>query len=105
MKTKLGIAAALCVAMFLSGCGSSPETLIVGKWQAGESGFKLTAEFSKDGTAKLNVFGQTVRGTYKLDGDELEWTLNGKTTKCKAKVTATEMELTSEGKTITYKKV
>ena len=105
MKTKLGIAAALCVAMFLSACGSSPETLIVGKWQAGESGFKLTAEFSKDGSAKLNMFGHTVLGTYKLDGDELEWTLNGKTTKCKAKVTAAEMELTSEGKTITYKKV
>ena len=93
------------MAIFLSACGSSPENLIIGKWQAGESGFKLTAEVSKDGTAKLNMFGHTVRGTYKPDGDELEWTLHGKTTKSKAKVTATEMELTSECKTITYKKV
>jgi hypothetical protein len=91
--------------MFLSGCGSSPESLIIGKWQAGETGFKITAEFSKNGTAKLNMFGHTVHGTYKLDGDELEWTVGGKTTKSKAKVTTTEMELTSEGKTITYKKI
>ena len=105
MKTKLGLAVAICVAMFLSACGSSPENLIVGKWQAGESGLKITAEFSKNGTAKLNMFGHTVRGTYKLDGDELEWTVNGKTTKSKAKVTTAEMELTSEGKTITYKRI
>jgi uncharacterized protein (TIGR03066 family) len=105
MKTKLGFAALICAALFLSGCGSSPESLIIGKWQAGETGLKLTAEFGKDGTAKLNMFGHTVRGTYKIDGDDLEWTLGGKTTKCKAKVTDTEMELTSEGKTITYKKI
>jgi hypothetical protein len=38
-------------------------------------------------------------------GDELEWTLNDKTTKSKVKVTATELQVTSEGKTVTYKKV
>jgi hypothetical protein len=37
--------------------------------------------------------------------DELEWTLNGKTTKSKVKVTATTLVVTSEGKTVTYKKV
>jgi uncharacterized protein (TIGR03066 family) len=105
MKTKLGFVTVACVAVFVSACGSSPEKLIVGKWEAGESGFKLTVEFAKDGNAKLTMLRQTLSGKYKLNGDELEWTLNGKTTKGKVKVTATEMELTSEGKTIKYKKV
>jgi hypothetical protein len=34
-----------------------------------------------------------------LNGDELEWSLNGKTTKSNVKVITTEMELTSKGKT------
>ena len=105
MKTKHGILAAACVALFLSGCGSNPQDQILGKWEAGESGVKLTAEFARDGEAKLGIFGKTLVGTYKLNGDELEWSLNGITTKSKVKVTATEMELSSEGKTITYKKL
>jgi|SRR5271166_3139826 len=105
MKTKLGILAVACVVLFVSGCGSSPQDQILGKWEAGESGFKLTAEFARGGKAKLTMFGKPLQGTYKLNGDELEWTLNGKTTKCKIKVTTTEMELSSEGNTIKYKKV
>jgi uncharacterized protein (TIGR03066 family) len=105
MKTKLGIVVVACVALFVSGCGSSAENLIVGKWEAGESGLKLTVELAKDGKAKITMFGQTLQGTYRLNGDELEWTLNGKTTKSNVKVTRTEMELTSDGKTIKYKKV
>jgi hypothetical protein len=106
MKTKLAFVVLACAALSLTGCGSGPQDLIVGKWEAGGAGVKLTAEFTKDGKAKLTIFGQTVQGTYKVNGgDELEWTLNGKTTKCKLKVTATELEVTSDGKTITYKKV
>ena len=105
MKTKLGILAMVCAVLFVSGCGSSPEDQILGKWEAGETGFKLTVEFARDGQAKLTMFGKTLQGKYKLNGDELEWTLNGKTTKSKAKVTSTEMELSSEGNTIKYKKV
>jgi major membrane immunogen (membrane-anchored lipoprotein) len=106
MKTKLGIVVVACAALFLSSCGSSPENLILGKWEAGEGNFKITAEFGKDAKAKLTVLGQTVQGTYKVNGgDELEWTVNGITTKSKVKLTKTEMELTSEGKTIKYKKV
>jgi len=96
MKTKLGILAVACVVLFVSGCGSSPEDQILGKWEAGESGVKLTAEFAPGGEAKITLFGKTLQGTYKLDGDELEWTLNGTTTKCKVKVTATDMELSSD---------
>ncbi len=66
----------------------------------------MTVEFSRDGTAKLTMFGQTLQGTYKLNAEnELEWTLNGKTTKSKAKVTATELELTDDSnRTIKYKR-
>jgi uncharacterized protein (TIGR03066 family) len=105
MKSKLRIAVVACAAVFVSACASSPRDLIVGKWEAGESGLKVTAEFTKDGTAKLTMFGQTVGGTYKLNGDELEWTASGKTTKSKVKVTMTDLELTSDGKTIKYKKL
>jgi uncharacterized protein (TIGR03066 family) len=106
MKTTFAFVVLACVALSVSGCGSSPQNLIVGKWEAGQTGVKLSAEFSKDGKAKLTIFGKTLQGTYKVNsGDELEWTVNGKTTKCKVKVTATELELTSEGNTVTYKKV
>jgi hypothetical protein len=96
---------AACAALFLFGCGSSTQSLIIGKWQA-ESAIKLTAEFHKDGTANLTMFGQTMRGKYSLTPpDELEWTLNGRTTKAKVKVTAEELELTNaENQTIVYKR-
>jgi len=104
MKRKLGILAVAFVVLFVSGCGPSPD-LILGKWEAVESGLKVTAEFNKGGQMKLTMFGKPVRGTYKLNGDELEWTVDGKTTQYKVKVTPTEMELSSEGKTIKYRKV
>jgi uncharacterized protein (TIGR03066 family) len=105
MKMKFAFVMLVCVALSLSGCGSSPQNLIVGKWETGQAGGKITVEFAKDGKAKLTTFGQTLQGTYKVNsGDELEWTLNGKNTKCKMKVTPTKLELTSEGNTITYNK-
>jgi hypothetical protein len=67
---------------------------------------KMTAEFGRDGTAKITMFGQTLQGTYKLDdGNELEWTMNGITTKSKVNVTATKLELTDDAnRTIKYKR-
>jgi uncharacterized protein (TIGR03066 family) len=104
MKTKVIFAIAAWMMAFLSACDSSPQNLILGKWEA-DSAMKVTAEFSGDGTAKLTMFGQTLQGTYKLSGDELEWTLNGKTTKSKVNVTATELELTdTANRTIKYKR-
>jgi hypothetical protein len=104
MNPKLSIVAA-CVALIVTAC-ASPQSLIVGKWEV-ESALKMTAEFSRDGTAKITIFGQTVQGRYKLNGDnELEWNLNGRTTKGKVKVTATELELTDdENRTIKYKRI
>jgi hypothetical protein len=114
MKTRFAFIMLTCVVLFVSGCGSSaqipiigssPQSLIVGKWEAGEVGGLITAEFSKDGKANLTMFGRTLEGTYKMPSDdEMEWTLNGKTTKYKVKVTATTLVVTSEGKTVTYKK-
>jgi len=79
MKTNLVIAASVCVALTLSACGGpGPQDLIVGKWKIGQEGIKVEAEFARNGTAKLTMFGQTLQVTYKLNGDELVWTLNGK---------------------------
>jgi hypothetical protein len=105
VKTKPASVALLCAMFVVSGCGSSSQDLIVGKWEAGEAAVKLKAEFDSNGTAKLNMFGQTLQGTYKLNGDDLEWTMNGQTTKCRVKLSSTEMELVSNGKTIKYKKI
>ena len=107
--TQLGLIAALAfVALFVAGCGASPADMIVGKWEAGEAGIKITAEFAKDGKATLTMpkpLGK-VEGTYKVNGDELEWTMGGKTTKQKIKVTGTELEVTGDDKkTVKYKKV
>ena len=105
MNAKVCIVVAACLALFLSGCGSSPQSLILGKWEA-DAAVKLTAEFSRDGTAKITMFGQTLQGTYKLTpANELEWTLNGRTTKSKVNVNATELEVTDDaGRTIKYKR-
>jgi hypothetical protein len=52
------------------------------------------------------MFGQTVHGTYKLTPEnELEWTLNGRTTRAKVHVTANELELTNDAnQTIKYRR-
>jgi len=104
MNPKLALVA--CVALFLSACGSSPQSLIVGKWEVENSPMKMTAEFLSDGTAKMTMLGQTLQGQYKLDaGNELVWSMNGMSTKGKINVTATELEVTDEqNRTIKYKR-
>lgn len=106
MKIKFAFVVLVCVVLTMSGCGSSPQNLIVGKWEAGQEGAKVTAELAKNGKAKRTMFGKRLQGTYKINGnDELEWTLGGRTTKFKSKVTVKQMELSGDGHTITYKKV
>jgi len=102
---KLRIVVATYMAVLVSACGPSPQSLIVGRWEV-DSAIKMTVEFSRDGTAKITMFGQTLQGTYKLNAEnELEWTLNGKTMKTKAHVTGTELELTDDlNRTIKYKR-
>jgi hypothetical protein len=118
-----------CVALFVSGCGSSPQSLILGnpqslilgKWEvagaqvggvddesaaAAGRAIKMSAEFNRDGTAKITMMAQTLQGTYKINGEnELEWTMSGITTKSKLNVTATELEVTDgANRTIKYKR-
>lgn len=100
------IPAAICACLLLAACAQRPQDLIIGKWEVENAPMKVTAEFAKDGTAHLTMFGQTLRGTYRLTADnQLEWTLNGRTTRSKASVTTTELELTNDAnQTIKYKK-
>ena len=121
MNAKLSIVSSICVVLFLSACGSGPQSLIVGKWEVASASvggtdapsatesakaIKMTAEFRRDGTATMTMFGQTLHGTYKLNGEnELEWTMSGITRKSKVNVTATELDLTDDAeRTITYKR-
>jgi hypothetical protein len=96
---------AIGATLAVSSCGSTPQSRILGKWDA-ESALKVTAQFRRDGTAKLTMFGQTLQGTYKLNPEnELEWTLNGRTTRAKVHVTANELELTDDAnRTIKYRR-
>ena len=107
MNAKLSIVLAACLALFGSGCASSPQSLILGKWEVESAPMKMTAEFSRDGTAKITMLGQTLQGTYKLDaGNQLVWTMNGITTKGKANVTETVLELTDDAnRTIKYRRM
>jgi hypothetical protein len=117
-KLTLGL---VCVALLVSACTSSPQTMILGKWDVdtardadgrvqtfnGQVGGKsMSVEFDNNGTAKLTMMGQTMRGTYQLNaGNELTWTVNGMSVKSKAKITATELELTDQAnRTIRYKR-
>lgn len=97
---------ATSMTLFVSSCGSTPQSLILGKWEAEGATLKVTAQFRQDGTAKLTMFGQTVQGTYKLNPEnELEWSLNGRTTRAKVHVTPDELELTDDAnQTIKYKR-
>src|SRR5579872_3744159 len=97
--TKLSTVLLACVALFFSACGTSPQSLILGKWEvvgaqvagvddesaaAAGKAIKMSAEFSRDGTAKVTMMGQTLQGTYKINGDsELVWTMSGMTTKAR----------------------
>ena len=121
MNAKLNIVLLACMTLIATGCGSRPQSLILGKWEVasanvgGEdvrsaaavgSAIKMTTEFNRDGTAKLTMMGQTLQGTYKVNGEnELEWTMNGITTKSKVNVTATQLDVTDDAnRTITYKR-
>jgi hypothetical protein len=103
-KTIFPMSTVVCLMLNLFACGrSAPQDLILGKWKTGQGGIKVAAEFDQGGVAKITMFGQTLQGTYKIEGDELVWTVNGRTTKSKMKVTAKELEVTaSNGTTIVY---
>jgi hypothetical protein len=118
--------AAVVLVLSLWGCGpqalisASPQSLIVGKWEmsgaqvggvddenaaAAGKAIKMSAEFDKDGTARVTMMGRTMQGTYKVSENELEWTMSGVTTKSKLNVSANELDLTDDAnRTIKYKR-
>jgi hypothetical protein len=121
MSAKFSTVLVACVALFVSACGSRPQSLILGKWEvagaqvggvddesaaAAGRAIKMSAEFNRDGMAKITMMGQTLEGTYKINGEnELEWTMGGITTKSKLNLTATELKLTDgANRTIKYKR-
>ena len=106
MNKKLSVVLVACGALLASACGTGPQNLIVGKWEVEGAPLKMTAEFNRDGTAKITMLGQTLQGNYKLDAaNELEWTMNGISTRGKAVVTADELEVTdASNQTIKYKR-
>jgi hypothetical protein len=107
MKPQTILAACVTFLLTLSivACASGPQNLILGKWEVDNAPMKMTAEFNSDGTGAVTIFGQTVRGKYKVTGDELEWDLNGRSTKAKVHVSANLLELTDdENRTIRYKR-
>ena len=100
MNAKLSIVVPACLALFLSACGSVPQNLILGKWEAA-SATVAGADAGPEVGSALNA----IKGTYKFDGNELEWTVNGITTKSKANVSATELDVTDgANRTIKYKR-
>jgi hypothetical protein len=127
MNAKLSIALVACIALWVTACGSSsqllgtPQGLIIGRWEvtgaqvggvdnesaaAAGKAIRMSAEFNRDGTAKITMMGQTLQGTYKInDENELEWTMNGITTKGRLNVTSTELDVTDDAnRTIKYKR-
>lgn len=117
-----------CSAFLVTACGSrsisilsTPDNLIVGRWEmvgaqidsvdnpsaaAAGKAVKMSAEFNRDGTARMTMMGQTLQGTYKIiGGDELEWTMSGITTKGHLNVTETELDVTDEAnRTVKYRR-
>jgi hypothetical protein len=72
MNAKSSNVLVACVALFASACGSNPQSLILGKWEvagaqvggvddesaaAAGRAIKMSAEFSRDGTAKISMMG------------------------------------------------
>ena len=92
--------------MLLAACAPSPQNQIVGKWEVEGAPLQMIAEFDKDGTAHMTMLGQTLQGTYKVNGEnELEWTMGGQTTKAKFNVAENELQLTTAAnQTIKYKR-
>lgn len=99
-----GSAAIGSLAVMLAGCGTAEQGLIVGKWELQSGPTRMDVEFHRDGTADLVMMGQTLHGTYKLNtNNEMDWTMNGLSTKQKVNVTTQKLEITDDrNQTVVY---
>jgi hypothetical protein len=115
MKQFVVVTFALGLLVTVSGCGSSPKDMIIGKWETtqkqGDVEVKITVEFTKD-EVKMSAMGLDFPpGKYKwVDNDNIEVTMKGpdgkeKTEKSKVKVTKDELEMPDpEGKVTKFKR-
>ena len=115
MKQFVVAAFAFGLLVNVSGCGSSPKDMIIGKWEGSQKGLDdkdvaMTVEFMKDGKMKTSTGPLSIEGTYKFtDNDTIEMTMEflgqKKTLKGKVKVTKDELEVPDEGdKTLKLKR-
>jgi hypothetical protein len=88
--------------------GSEPgpsDDRLVGKWVSVGTPTRITQEFSKDGESKITFSGTTHLGTYKFNGDEIDWRSGSTTAKCKVRFNSSiEMVLSNEAGTVKYRK-
>jgi hypothetical protein len=101
---EIGSLAIGSLALMLMGCGTPEQGLIVGKWELQSGPTRMAVEFHRDGVADLVMLGQTLHGTYKLNADnEMDWTMNGLSTKQKVNVTTQKLEITDDrNQTVVY---
>jgi GYF domain 2 len=86
---------------------TTSDDRLVGRWESVDAPVRVIQEFSKDGQSKITFARITTKGTYKLDGDVIDWRGGGMTAKVKVKFSSsTEMELSNEaGQRVRYKKL
>ena len=78
---------------------------LVGKWVSVGTPTRITQEFSKNGQSKITFSGTTTMGTYKFNGDEIDWRSGATTAKCKVRFNSSiEMVLSNEAGTVKYRK-
>jgi serine/threonine protein kinase len=79
---------------------------IVGRWESVDAPIRIIQEFRKNGQSKITLLGKTTIGTYKLNGDDIDWRSGAMTAKCKVTFfSSTEMELSNEAGSVKYKKI
>ncbi|MDX1966513.1 MAG: DUF4339 domain-containing protein [Planctomycetaceae bacterium] len=84
----------------------SIDSRLVGLWESTNAPVRITQEFTQEGESKISFSGTTVVGSYKLDGDNVDWRSGVMNVKAKVRFfSPTEMELSNEaGQTVRYRK-
>lgn len=65
----------LFICLILFGCGKKENNSIVGKWVYNDGNYYYV--FNDDNTCTYNVYGNEMKGTYKIDGDKISILYDG----------------------------
>lgn len=101
-KKFMVLALVLCTVLLLAACGGSSSP-IVGKWKDETTGMS-TIEFKADGTLSAAALGQTITGTYKIDGDKITTNVLEQEATATFKVEGNKLTITSDGVSTVYDK-